>query len=193
MSRKSRRRRHCRNLSPAPVQRAAEPEARHIDPEEQVRILKGLGGCAMDGYSNAAAFLGEDSPLMAAGTFLRSGLSSNTQLLTTTYRECWLATRIIDTPAEDMTRNWYTLTGNFDADDLADLRRTEARNSIQQEITDAIRWARLYGGALALIVIDGEGDRLEEKLDLGRLQQDCFRGLLVLDRFISGYSFSCAL
>lgn len=73
-------------------------KTRHIDPAEQVAILHGLGGKATDGYSNAAAFLGEYSPLIASGTFLRSGLTANTQLLTTTYRECWLATRIIDTP-----------------------------------------------------------------------------------------------
>ena len=30
---------------------------------------------ALDGYSNAAAFLGEDSPLISSGTFRRSGLS----------------------------------------------------------------------------------------------------------------------
>ena len=31
---------------------------------------------ACDGYSNAAAFIGEDSPLMSSGTFIRSGLTS---------------------------------------------------------------------------------------------------------------------
>ena len=36
--------------------------------------------------------------------------------------------------------------GDIDEEDLADLRRLEARHSIRQEITDAIRWARLYGG-----------------------------------------------
>ena len=157
-------------------------KTRHIDPAEQVAILHGLGGKATDGYSNAAAFLGEYSPLIASGTFLRSGLTANTQLLTTTYRECWLATRIIDTPAEDMTRSWYTLTGKFDPDDLADLRRLEARHSVKRELTDAIRWARLYGGSLALMVIDGEGDRLDEPLDLELLPPECFRGLLVLDQ-----------
>ena len=42
---------------------------------------------AADGYANAAAFLGEDSPLFAAGTFLRSGLTSDPELLTAMYRE----------------------------------------------------------------------------------------------------------
>ena len=147
------------------------------DPGVQAKILAGA-----DGYSNAAAFLGEDSPLLASGTFRRSGLTQNTELLTAAYRENWLATRIIDTPAEDMTRSWYTLTGKIDPEDLADLRRLEAAHSVKQEITDAIRWARLYGGALALMVIEGEGSRLEKPLDLALLPPECFQGLLVLDR-----------
>jgi hypothetical protein len=81
-----------------------------------------------------------------------------------------------------MTRSWYTLTGKFDPDDLADLRRLEAKHSVKQELTDAIRWARLYGGSLALMVIDGEGDRLDEPLDLEILPPECFQGLLVLDQ-----------
>ena len=54
-----------------------------------------------DGYVNRLAFLGEASDLLAAGTFERSGLTQNTELLTTMYRENWLAKKIIDMPAED--------------------------------------------------------------------------------------------
>ena len=179
MSRKPRHRKPIRRSSPAPAPKAA---AGNADPAEQAVILSSIKGMAEDGYSNAAAFLGTESPLLSAGTFVPSGLSSNFRLLTTTYRECWLATRIIDTPAEDMTRSWYTLTGKFDPEDLADLKRLEAKHSVKQELTDAIRWARLFGGSLALMVIDGEGDRLEEPLDLELLPPDCFQGLLVLDR-----------
>lgn len=68
------------------------------------------GRRAADGYSNAAAFLGEDSPLLSAGTFLRSGLTSDPERLTAMYRESWLTMRIIDMPSEDMTRAWYRLT-----------------------------------------------------------------------------------
>ena len=180
MSRKSRHRKPIHRNSPAPAPKAAAG----ADPAAQAKILAGMQGMANDGYSNAAAFLGADSPLMATGTFVPSGISSNIALLTTTYRECWLATRIIDTPAEDMTRSWYTLTGDFDPDSLADLKRLEAKHSVKQELTDAIRWARLYGGSLALMVIEGEGDRLEEPLDLGLLPPECFKGLLVLDRSV---------
>ena len=137
---------------------------------------------ALDGYSNAAAFLGEDSPLMASGTFIRSGLTSQAELLTTTYRVSWLAKRIIDMPSEDMTRAWYRLTTSLPESELDILRRLEARHSVKQEITNAIRWGRLYGGSLAVMVIRGEEDRLEEPLDYDTLLPDCFQGVLVLDR-----------
>ena len=134
-----------------------------------------------DGYSNAAAFLGEESPLLSSGTFLRSGLTSDLDLLTAMYRESWLTMRIIDMPSEDMTRAWYKLS-SVSGEELHALRRLEARHSVKQEITNALRWARLYGGSLALMVIRGDEDRLDRPLDPDILLPDCFRGLLVLDR-----------
>ena len=137
---------------------------------------------AMDGYSNAAAFLGESSPLMASGTFIRSGLTMQSELLTTTYRVSWLAKRIIDMPSEDMTRAWYKLTTSLPANELNVLKKLEAVHSVKQEITNAIRWGRLYGGSIALMVIRGEEDKLDQPLDMDMLLPDCFQGLLVLDR-----------
>ena len=135
-----------------------------------------------DGYANAAAFLGEASPLLSAGTYVRSDLSRDPELLTAMYRESWLTMRIIDMPSEDMTRSWYRLSTALPEEALHALRRLEARHGIKQEITNAIRWARLYGGSLALMVLRGEEDRLDEPLDRDMLLPDCFQGLLVLDR-----------
>ena len=140
------------------------------------------GRRAADGYSNAAAFLGEDSPLLSSGTFLRSDLTSDPERLTAMYRESWLTMRIIDMPSEDMTRAWYRLSTPLPEEALRDLRRLEAKHSVRQEITNAIRWARLYGGSLAVMVIRGEEDRLDRPLDTEMLLPDCFQGLLVLDR-----------
>ena len=143
-------------------------------------MLKRILG--MDGYANATAFLGEASPLASGGTFVRGGVTRNPELLTNAYRESWLAKRIIDTPSEDMTRSWYQLTAAMSKEDREAMARLEARHSIKQEMTNAIRWARLYGGSLALMVIRGEERRLEEPLDTGLLMPGCFQGLLVLDR-----------
>ena len=137
---------------------------------------------ASDGYANAAAFLGEESELISAGTFYRSNLTSDAELLTVAYRESWLAKRIIDMPSEDMTRAWYNLSSSLEKKELRRLKLLEARHSVKQEITNAIRWARLYGGSLALMVIRGEEDSLDQPLDQDLLLPDCFQGLLVLDR-----------
>ncbi len=98
------------------------------------------------------------------------------------YRESWLAMRIIDMPSEDMTRAWYKLNTNLDAVDIAALRKLEAKHSIRQELANAIRWARLYGGSLALMAIRGDEDRLDQPLLPEDIFPGSFQGLLVLDR-----------
>lgn len=137
---------------------------------------------AGDAYTNTAAGLGGASPLMAAAGYTRTSLAGDMEMLTVLYRENWIAKKIIDLPAEDMTRCWYTLNADLPADKLDDLARLEARHAVRREITDAVRWARLYGGSIALMVIAGEENRLDQPLDREMLLPGCFRGLLVLDR-----------
>ena len=170
MSRKYRKKN--RPMPPAP---AAEP-----DRAAQLQTVLSLAG--RDGYSNPAAHLGDNSALLSSGTFTRSSLTSNPELLTTMYRVSWLCKRIIDMPTEDMTRAWYKLSSSLSEDELHELKRLEVRHSVKQEIANAIRWARLYGGSLAVIILRGEEDRLDQPIDYDLLMPDCFQGLLVLDR-----------
>lgn len=134
---------------------------------------------ARDGYVNLPARLGGAGTLLGAGTYERS-FPFNPTLLTSLYRESWIAKRIIDMPGEDMTRGWYTLP--LEEGKLEELQALEARHDIRREITDAIRWARLYGGAAALMVIDGHEDFLSEPLDPDTVMPGSFCGLLVRDR-----------
>ena len=173
MSRHRNRRNASVRNSTSPVQK----KETMTKPQAVAAILS-----ALDGYSNAAAFLGDQSPLIASGTFHRSNLTSRSELLTVTYRESWLAKRIIDMPSEDMTRAWYSLSTTLPEEALHRLYRLEAVHSVKQEITNAIRWARLYGGSIALMVIRGDEDKLDQPLDMDMLLPDCFQGLLVLDR-----------
>ncbi len=173
-------------VTPPPEQRESENDKSPEPPGSFSALLRLLTMhdklAALDGYSNSAAFLGEESPLISSGTFKRSDLSRQTELLTTMYRESWLAMRIIDMPSEDMTRNWYKLNTELEAEDIAALRKLEAKHSIRQELANAIRWARLYGGSLALMAIRGDENRLEEPLVLEDILPGSFQGLLVLDR-----------
>jgi len=137
---------------------------------------------AKDGFINSLAHLGEASVLSKANDYERHSVSYDYELLTVMYRENWLAARIIDTPTEDMTRSWYSLASEIDQQRLDELAKMEAKHSVQQEITDAIRWARLYGGAAAVMVIQGQEDMLDQPLDYEMLQPGCFRGLIVVDK-----------
>lgn len=139
-------------------------------------------GVAQDGYVNSLAYLGEASPLAQANDYERHSISNDYELLTILYRENWLAARIIDTPCEDMTRSWYSISSEIDQERLDEIAKLEAKHSVKQEITNAIRWGRLYGGAAAVMVIKGQEDMLDEPLDYDMLQPGCFRGLIVVDR-----------
>ena len=168
--------RSARSLLPT-----VRPEPSVPSVTDQLSLLSPSEQTALDGYSNPTAFLGEASLLQSSGTFLRSNLTSNTELLTTAYRESWIAKRIIDMPSEDMTRKWYTLNTSMDDEDLRDLKRLEARHSVRQELTNAIRWARLYGGSIAVMDVR-DGMELSDPLDPECVAPGSFYGLLVLDR-----------
>lgn len=75
---------------------------------------------ALDGYSNAAAFLGDDSPLLSSGTFTRNSLTRDLPRLTAMYRSNWLCKRIIDMPVEDATWAWYSLDSSMAQEELDD-------------------------------------------------------------------------
>jgi len=151
-------------------------------PAKQVNSTVVAPEKAQDGYINSLAYLGEASPLSQANEYERHSISNDYNLLTVMYRENWLAARIIDTPCEDMTRSWYSISSEIDQSRLDELQKLEAKHSVKQEITNAIRWGRLYGGAAAVMVIKGQEDMLDEPLDYDMLQPGCFRGLIVIDK-----------
>ena len=137
---------------------------------------------AKDGFINRMAYLGEASLLSEANDFERHSITRDYELLTVMYRENWIAKRIIDTPCEDMTRSWYTITSAMDQELIDDLMQLEAKHNVKQEITNGLRWGRLYGGAAAVIVIKGQEDMLDHPLNYDDLVPGCFRGLIIVDR-----------
>jgi hypothetical protein len=137
---------------------------------------------ANDGFSNTVAGLGEASLKMSSSSFVRSGLTERREDLNVIYRECAIAKRIIDMPSEEMTRSWYTLSSaKIDETDLNLLRALEAKHSVKQEITNGIRWGRLFGGAIAIMVINGDEERMDQPLQLKDVKPGTFKGLYVMD------------
>ncbi len=135
----------------------------------------------IDGYQNLAAALSTSSgTVMSQGTYVRSGLTKDKDQLTAAYRTNWVVGAMVDYVAEDMTREGITLTGEIDQDKATQLQRYLVRSGLWKAITDLIRWARLYGGALGVINI--EGQQTATPLDIRRIGKGQFNGLLVYDR-----------
>ena len=73
-----------------------------------------------------------------------------------------LITRIVDCPAEDMTREWIDLEGDEEDEELAK-EQMEAVSEVLEELdtevafNTALKWKRLYGGALIVMgILDGK-------------------------------------
>ncbi|MDR8252560.1 DUF1073 domain-containing protein, partial [Acinetobacter baumannii] len=53
---------------------------------------------------------------------------------------------------------------------------------VWDKINETIRWSRLYGGAIAVMLIDGQN--VSTPLNVNTIGKDQFKGLLVLDRWM---------
>ncbi len=88
---------------------------------------------ASDGYQNSLAGLGDASPLLSGGTFIKSGLTSNLELLTTLYRESWIAKRSFYILSEDKTRFWIRIIHEMFVMDMAGSSEISANPSLRPE------------------------------------------------------------
>jgi phage-related protein (TIGR01555 family) len=100
-----------------------------------------------------------------------------------TYRGSWVAGVAVDAVAEDMTREGVEVHSDDSPDDLAALDKEAHRLQLWKKLCQAIKWARLYGGALAFLMIDGQKPDTPLKLDALRKGQ--FRGIMPLDRWMT--------
>ena len=134
-----------------------------------------------DSFTNFAANLGIGSRNQISQSQYQLNPITRVRLtLELMYRGSWLAASAIDLPAEDMTRTGITIT------DL----EPEQNDQIQEEIVElgiwgglceAIKWARLFGGSLAYLMIDGQDP--STPLDINTVGKDQFKGLMILDRW----------
>ncbi len=125
--------------------------------------------------------------LMEQSEYPVSRLTQNYALLNSLYRNDWIANKIIDSVAEDMTKNWFDIKSQLQPDAIDKFHRAERQIHIKSEILDGIRWARLFGGAAGVMIIEGQEDMLEEPLDLRTVTPDSFKGLIVADRWSGVY------
>jgi phage-related protein (TIGR01555 family) len=110
----------------------------------------GNGQYRKDGWTNAVTYLGDKNKDKRRRTSPKQFGRLPFDKLEALYRDHGIARRIIDLPADSMTREWFTLTE--DKDDKV-MQRLETLGA-QDKITEAIKQARLYGGSLVLMGVD---------------------------------------
>lgn len=143
----------------------------------QVRPLKPM----RDGFANLNARLGVNATNLNGGAgYQFTARSRDWQTLEAAYLGNWIAGEAIDAIPEDMTRNGIELQ-NADPEVSGKLLAMLVNKGIWAALADALRWGRLYGGAVAFIEINGADHA--KPLEPAKIGRDRFVGLRVYDRY----------
>lgn len=136
----------------------------------------------VDGFNNFMLRVGlqTDNPT-ASSTYDFNLITKNRILLEAAYRGSWIAGKVVDSVADDMTRAGIDITTS-DKSDLRVLYRNMVRLQIWQSLNFNLKWGRLYGGSLAVMQI--EGQNLATPLDPATVKLGQFKGLAVFDRWM---------
>jgi len=125
--------------------------------------------------------IGGDNPLTSA----RYGFNPITRdrtLLEWIHRGSWLGGIAVDTVADDMTRAGIDYVSEMRPEDQERLDHFMSTLNTWPSINEVIKWGRLYGGALGVVMIDGQDFR--SPLRLETVGQGAYRGVLALDRWM---------
>lgn len=131
--------------------------------------------------------IGTDNP-MSGSSYGFNPITRNRTLLEWMHRGSWLGGVAVDVVADDMTRAGLEIKGEMDPKDMERLEERSVSLGIWKKINSTIKWSRLYGGALAVMLVDGQDPTTP--LRLNTIRKDQFKGLLVLDRWMVDPSLS---
>lgn len=136
-----------------------------------------------DGFANFTARLGmtQDNQLARGGYVPGNYLTRRPQELEDMYRTCWVVDRMVNVVAEDMLRGGIDVHSQLPPEEEQALLRGIRHCGVNARLSDAIKWGRLYGGALAVLLIDGHD--MATPLRMEDVGKNAFRGLYVLDRW----------
>ena len=107
------------------------------------------------------------------------------------YRNNWIATGIVDKPAQEMLKNGFEIQSQIEPEQIDKIMAVYTRTRTRLKILDALKWSRLYGGCVLIPLISGQND-LEKELDYETIMPDSYKGCMVIDRW-SGISPSLEL
>lgn len=136
-----------------------------------------------DSYENFVARVGlNESNQSGAGTYKNNWTSRNRLLIEQSYRSSWLVGAGVDAIPDDMTRKGVTITSKLDDGVKKQLDNKWDDFGLWEHLNDTLKWARLYGGAVGVILIDGQN--YSTPLRIETIPKDSFKGIMVMDRWM---------
>ncbi len=142
------------------------------------------GILTQDAFQNEMARIGFGQPNILEGTsYPLTRMSYDYNLFNSMYRGSWIVRKIIDVIPSDMLKNWMKVTSQIDLDAIKKFEKTIRQTGTKTKINEGLRLSRLYGGAAALIIIDGDQEELTETLDFDKIMPDSYKGLMIFDRW----------
>lgn len=158
--------------------------ATNADRKERIRDLKQHQQKKTgDSFINFAMNMGigTDNP-MSGSSYGFNPVTRNRVMLEWIHRGSWLGGVAVDLVAEDMTKAGIKLEGKVDPDDINIIEEAAISLNIWSKLSDTIKWSRLYGGAIAVMLVDGQD--VSTPLRLNTIRKNQFCGLLSLDRWM---------
>lgn len=142
-----------------------------------------LGAPTLDSFVNFAHKLGMGADnAMSQSSYGFNPISRNKTLLEWIHRGSWIGGLAVDVVADDMTRAGIEYTSELEPDHAEVMDKMINSLNIWGSIGETIRWGRLYGGCIAIALIDGQDMRTPLRLET--VGPGDFKGLLVLDRWM---------
>jgi phage-related protein (TIGR01555 family) len=157
---------------------------------------------AQDTYDNSMLLLGNSDTMSQFDTYNIQGLLYNWYLWTALYMSSWVFARAIDKPSSDMIRNGWKI--KIDLKDTTKLTSVKEGNVTKiksvdkskdvysefykkqkhfiQDIIQALKLSRLYGGAVAGLIISTE-KAIDYEKPLTSIPKDAVLKLIVADRW----------
>ena len=144
---------------------------------------------AVDSFQNFVARLGVGTGnANDGGSYGFNPISRNRMRLEWMYRGSWIARAAVDVVAEDMTREGVEVRSDDRPDALQKLDKESRRLQLWDKLSEVIKWSRLYGGSIGILLIDGQ--QFSTPLRLETIGEGQFRGILPLDRWMIQPSYN---
>lgn len=104
------------------------------------------------------------------------------------YRTSWLSKQIINTVADDMTREWRTFIFDDKQGDMATaIEDFEKAMCIPEKVNEALRWSRLYGGSLLILGVGRNKNDIQlnmsKPLDVSTIKKGDLKWIHCVDRW----------